>query len=30
MALEVNPKDGPSKTLVEVIEDHGKKAPEGW
>ena len=30
MALEVNPKDGPSKTLLEVIEDHGKKAPEGW
>ena len=30
LALEVNPKDGPTKTLIEVIEDFGKKAPEGW
>lgn len=28
--LEINPKDGPSKTLIEVIEDFGMKAPEDW
>ena len=30
LAQDVNPKDGPTKTLIEVIEDFGKKAPEGW
>jgi len=28
--LELKPNDGPSKTLIEVIEDFGMKAPEDW
>ncbi len=28
--LELNPKDGPSKTLIEVIEDFDMKAPADW
>ena len=28
--LEMNPKDGPSKTLIEVIEDFNMQAPKDW
>ena len=28
--LKINPKDGPSKTLIEVIEEHDKQAPRDW
>ena len=28
--LKINPNDGPSKTLIEVIEEHNMEAPEDW
>ena len=30
VGLEMAPKDGPSHTLVEIIEDYGMKAPDDW